>query len=271
MFRSVLTFFISSSCLITGCARHYKGQGIVLGVDRASQTVTISHRAIPGFMEAMAMPFHAESAKELDALTPGSRIAFQLRVTSKSSMVRKIHVEQGAPSDVPLPKAVGKVAIGEQMPDFTLTDQTGAALNLASLRGRTVAVDFIYTRCPLPDVCPRLSANFARLQHKFGSQIELLSVTLDPEYDTPTVLSDYANRWRADGRTWHFLTGVPGEVEKIAGHFGVVYWAEEGSVTHTSSTAIIGRDGRLEALVEGSSFTSQQLIDLVRRFVDEKP
>jgi len=98
---------------------------------------------------------------------------------------------------------------------------------------------------------------------EFGAKIAFVSITLDPEHDTPAVLTDYAQRWRADLGTWRFLTGAPDEIQKVAGHFGVVYWAEEGSITHTSSTAIVDREGRLAAVIEGSSFTSQQLIDLV--------
>jgi protein SCO1/2 len=167
---------------------------------------------------------------------------------------------------VPLPKAEGKVAIGDSVPDFTLTDQNGRGVTLSDFRGQLVAVDFIYTRCPLPDVCPRLSANFARLQKRFGDKIVLLSISLDPEYDTPAVLTDYAQRWRADAQTWRFLTGSMDDVRRVAGRFGVVFWAEEGAITHTSSTAIVDPNGRLRALVQGSSFTSQQLIDLVGAF-----
>jgi len=149
------------------------------------------------------------------------------------------------------------------MPDFTLTDQAGRAVKLSDFRGQFVAVDFIYTRCPMPDVCPRLSANFARLQKRFAGKIILLSISLDPEYDTPAVLSEYAQRWRADSGMWRFLTGPVDDVRRVSGRFGVVYWAEEGAITHTSSTAIVDREGRLRAVVEGSSFTSQRLIDLV--------
>jgi protein SCO1/2 len=246
------------------CARHYHAQGIVLSVDRQTETVTISHRAIPGYMEAMAMPFHAEESQDLSRLAPGSRIAFQLKVTRRAATIRHIRVEQLAASDVPLPKPEGQVAVGETLPDFTLTDQDGRAVTLSSLRGKLIAVDFIYTRCPLPNVCPMLSANFARLQKRFGDKITLLSVTLDPQYDTPQVLTGYAQRWRADSRNWHFLTGSADEIHKIAGHFGVIFWPEEGAITHTSSTAIVDSTGHLAAVVEGTSFTSQQLIDLVQ-------
>lgn len=254
---------ILCSLALISCVRHYRAQGVVLAVDRPTQTVTISHRAIPGYMEAMAMPFHAESAAELARLAPGSRIDFQLRVSRNATVVRHIQVRQTGIENLPIPKAEGKVAVGEPMPDFTLTDQDGKRVSLSSFHGQLVAIDFIYTRCPLPDVCPRLSANFARLQKRFGGRIVLLSITLDPQYDTPAVLAEYAHRWRADPTTWRFLTGSEEEIRKIAGHFGVVFWAEEGAITHTSSTAIIDRSGKLAAMLEGSSFTSQQLLDLV--------
>jgi protein SCO1/2 len=248
---------------LSSCAKRYHAQGIVLAVDRAQGQVTISHRAIPGYMEAMAMPFHAQSPGDLEPLAPGSRIEFDLKVGRRASTVEHIRVRSASLGDIPLPKPVDKIAIGETMPDFTLTDQAGRAVELAGFRGQVVALDFIYTRCPLPDVCPRLSANFARLQKRFPGKIVLLSITLDPEYDTPAVLADYAHRWNADPRSWLFLTGSPDEVQKVAGHFGVVYWPEDNAITHTSATAVIDRGGRLAALLEGSSFTSRQLMDLV--------
>jgi len=250
--------------LLSSCARHFRGQGIVLAVDSPHRMLTISHRAIPGYMEAMAMPFHTETAHDLDGLQPGSRIDFELKVTRSATTVRHVRLQQTGLADVPLPTAEDKIAIGNPVPDFALTGQDGRTVRLSSFQGQLVAVDFIYTRCPLPDVCPRLSANFARLQKRFAGRMVLLTITLDPRFDTPAVLAEYAERWRADPRQWFFLTGLEDDVRKVAGHFGVIYWPEEGAITHTSSTAIIGRDGRLQALVEGSSFTSQQLIDLVQ-------
>jgi protein SCO1 len=257
--------------LLCSCARHFRAQGIVLAVDSPNRTLTISHRAIPGYMEAMAMPFHVDAATDLAPLRPGSRIDFELKVTHSAAVVRHIRLQQTALADVPVPKAEGRIAIGEQMPDFSLTDQNGNAVRLSSFLGQVVAIDFIYTRCPLPDVCPRLSANFARLQKRFAGKMALLSVTLDPQHDTPQVLAEYAARWHANSHTWLFLTASEDDIRKVAGHFGVVFWAEEGSITHTSSTAIIDRTGKLEAMVEGSSFTSQQLIDLVQTELDRSP
>jgi protein SCO1 len=257
--------------LLCGCARRFHAQGIVLAVDRPNRMLTISHRAIPGYMEAMAMPLHVDASSDLAPLQPGSRIDFELKVTHTAAIVHHIHLLQTALTDVAVPKAEDKIAIGERMPDFTLTDQAGNTVRLSSFQGQVVAIDFIYTRCPLPDVCPRLSANFARLQKRFAGKLVLLSITLDPQHDTPQILAEYAARWRADSHTWLFLTGSEDDIRKVAGHFGVVFWAEEGAITHTSSTAIVDRTGKLTALVEGSSFTSQQLIDLVHTELDKPP
>jgi protein SCO1 len=112
--------------------------------------------------------------------------------------------------------------------------------------------------------CPLLSAGFARLQKRFApSDLALLSITLDPQYDSPKVLAAYAKIWKADRARWHFLTGELGEVQRVAGRFGIISWPEEGLLTHTAETAVIGRDGKLIALIEGSSYSADQLGDLI--------
>jgi protein SCO1 len=165
------------------------------------------------------------------------------------------------------------VLVGGTMPDFTLTDQSSQPVRLSDFSGRVVAVDFIYTRCPLPDVCPRLSANFARLQSRFrekmGKDLMLLSITIDPQYDTPQVLLGYAKIWNARLDGWRFLTGQDADIEVVARRFGMNYWPEEGLITHTSQTGVIGRDGRLAAQVDGSSFTPSQLGDLIQRELEK--
>jgi protein SCO1 len=251
-------FALALTLALTACVRQYRVQGVVLRVDRAQPSITVSHRAIPGYMDAMAMPFRVKRESELEGIAPGSRVRFVLR----GSVASRIRVERTAIGDVVLPKLPERLAVGSTAPDFALTDQSGRMVRLSDLRGRIVAIDFIYTRCPMPDVCPRLSANFARLQKRFGDKVMLLSITLDPEYDTTEVLADYARRWRADA-DWLFLTGSPPAIREIAERFGVIYWPEDGVLTHTSATAVIDKQGRLAALLEGSSYTSQQLLDLV--------
>jgi protein SCO1/2 len=249
---------------LISCTKHYRAEGVVLRIDPPHQSVTISHRTIPGYMEAMAMPFAVRNPRELEGLTPGARITFRLDTGSRRTLVSRIRKESAGIEDVPTKTADHQIKIGEIVPDFALRDQRNRKVRLSEFRGRMVAIDFIYTRCPLPDVCPRLSANFARLQKRFGKRVALLSITIDPEFDTPEVLADYSRRWGANPDNWLFLTGSSDEIRKVAENFGLVYWAEEGMITHTAATGIIDSTGKLEALLEGSSYTSQQLMDLVQ-------
>jgi protein SCO1/2 len=244
----------------------YSGEGLVLAVDREHRRATISHREIPGYMSAMAMEFAVAKGDSLATLTPGSRVTFELVVGNEGATIRHIHVVERtvlpaeAFADKPLEK---EVAVGEAMPAFSAVDQDGRPFDLSTLRGRLVVVDFIYTRCPIPDACPRLSAHFAYLQKRFGERVELVSVTLDPTWDQPAVLAEYARRWAADTRHWHFLTGSQVGMRQVAERFGVRFWTEEGSITHTSSVGIMTRDGRLGARVDGTQYPARELADLI--------
>jgi protein SCO1/2 len=250
-------------------AKTYSVDGIVIAVDPGTRTMLVSHRAIGHYMPAMLMPFRAENAAELARLHAGARIEFELDVTKGRSVARNIR--WGGAPDAALPAPAEKIAIGALLPDFQLTDQNGRTLRGVDLRGKVVAIDFIYTRCPVPDVCPRLSANFAMLQRHFrqqaGENLLLLSVTVDADFDTPKVLSEYAQRWAA-GPGWRFLTG---NVAPLAASLGEIYWAEEGSIGHNSTTSIIGRDGRLAAQVEGSNYRPDQLVHLISRQLENQP
>jgi protein SCO1/2 len=263
---------------LTGCARRYRVEGLVLQVEPGRGTMLVSHRAVRGYMPAMVMPFRVESASELSNLHPGDRIAFELRVRKDGAVARNVARSssgaEGAGDDFVIPDPPDRLSAGEAVPDFALTDQIGRRVRLSDLHERAIVVNFIYTRCPLPEVCPRLAASFARLQRRFadrmGRDLVLLSITLDPQYDTPAVLSEYARKWRADSAGWKFLSGPAVEIEAVARRFGVVYWPEEGLITHTNSTAIIGRDGRIAARVEGSSFDPEQLGDLVAQYLPSR-
>jgi protein SCO1 len=272
---------ILSILLFTSCAKRFPARGLVLTVEPSNQTILISHRDIPNYMPAMTMPFRVRKPAELDGLYPGAQVEFELVARKSGSYVqrvRRVGIAGGVIEDqgdrIVLPPNPDKVPIGAAMPDFTLIDQLGSPVRLTGYRGKVVAVDFIYTRCPLPDVCPRLSANFARLQSRFqekmGKDLMLLSISIDPQYDSSQVLLGYAKIWNAKPGGWRFLTGADREVEIVARRFGMNYWPEEGLITHTSETGVIGRDGRLTARVDGSSFTPGQLGDLIQRELEKK-
>ncbi|MGH9141369.1 MAG: SCO family protein [Vicinamibacterales bacterium] len=261
-----------------GCAAHHTTTGLVLRVDKPGATVTISHDPFPGYMDAMAMPFDLKGSARSARLAPGDRVRFRLAVKGGHSWVDRLDVVSVAPLDAGLqntPAVPALVAVGSAMPDFELMDQAGQRLALSALKGKVVAVTFIYSRCPLPDYCPRMVENFKALRRRFASRMDrdlvFLTISFDPRYDTPQVLARYAASQRAGGPGWHFLTGDPGSVERVCNAFGIQYWAEEGLITHSLQTAVIDRSGRLAATVEGKDFTPTQLGDLVASVLDVQP
>jgi len=157
-------------------------------------------------------------------------------------------------------------------PPFTLTSQDGRAVSLAALRGKVVAVTFIYTTCP--DICPLLTQKMVRVQDelgpKFGPQVAFLSITVDPERDTPAVLKGYAQSQGARLKGWSFLTGSPAAIRDVTRHYGVfVAKRKDGSVDHTELTSIVDADGAMRVQYLGARFDPEEfrrdLLSLVNR------
>jgi protein SCO1/2 len=269
--------------LLARSIQRYEVTGLVLTVDIPHRTVLVSHDPIPGFMDAMTMPYRVDNPRVLDTLKAGEKIEFTLVVGKTSSYITNVHVREydswerdpaqnrrlalldeamrsGASSQSTL-------SIGQTVSDFSLVDQTNRPVTLSEFRGKVVAITFIYTRCPLPDYCMRLSNNFAQLQKRFntrmGRDLVLLSITFDPDHDSPDVLAKYAETWKANVDGWHFLTGTLSNVKQVCGMFGMNFWPDEGLLTHSLHTAIVDREGKLVANIEGNQFTAVQLGDLV--------
>jgi protein SCO1/2 len=156
--------------------------------------------------------------------------------------------------------------VGQAVPDFTLIDQKRDSISLSALKGKVVAITFIYTRCPLPNFCFRASNNFGVLHRRFADRMEkdlvLLSITFDPDHDQPETLADYARTWTKDATGWHFLTGPSTDVKNLCREFGVNSWQDEGFLTHGLHTVIVDRQGRIAANLEGNEYTAKQLGDL---------
>lgn len=263
------------STMASACATTYQATGLVVRVDPTRSMLTISHDDVPGLMDAMVMPFAVRGGTPVTAIRPGDRVAFRLKVGKDSSHIDRVRLLSAAPTDqglVTTPVAPTLVPIGGAVPDFTLVDQHGASMTLAALRGRVVVVTFIYTRCPLPDYCPRMITNLAAVRDRFrallGTDLVLLTVTFDPQYDTPERLAAYARSNNAEVPGWHFLTGGANGIRQVCEAFGVEYWPDSGLITHTLQTAVVDRDGRLAAAVEGKDFTGRQIADLVQVVLD---
>jgi len=263
-------------------AQRYHATGMVLGVDVPHKTVLVSHERIEGFMDAMTMPFHVDDPRILDGLKPGQKIEFTLVVNETSSYIANVQVRgyenlERDPvqaqrlkmlDEAMHAKSTPDIQPGHVVPDFSLVDQERHTITLSELRGKVVGITFIYTRCPLPDYCFRLSTNFSRMQKRFhdrmGKDLVLLSVTFDPAHDTPEVLAKYADLWKANVEGWHFLTGDVAAVKHVCGLFGMNFWPDEGLLTHSLHTVVIDRQGKLITNIEGNQFTAIQLGDLIQ-------
>jgi protein SCO1/2 len=166
------------------------------------------------------------------------------------------------------------LAPGNPVPDVRLTDESGTTRAFSDWRGKAIAVTFVYTRCPIPDFCPLMDRQFAAVQRELladaalRDRVALLSVSFDPEYDTPAVLAEHARRAGADPRVWRFATGDRDAIAGFASRFGVSVireGADAREITHNLRTAVIGRDGRLIEMLSGNEWTASQLLDALRR------
>ena len=263
-------------------AKTYPASGLILQVDRTRLSISVSSRAIAGYRDESVMTLFVRDAQTLNGLAPGLLIDFVLAVQNNKAYAEQIRIhpyentaqEPMAARQLEILEAATagsskpvELQLGQAAPDFTLTDQHRQSVTLSRLAGKVVAITFIYTQCPLPNFCFRMSNNFAALHQRFATNMErdliLLSVSFDPEHDQPEILADYARTWAKDDNGWHFLTGPLPEVQKICASFGVNFWPDEGFMTHSLHTILLDRRGRLVANLEGNEYTAKQLGDLV--------
>lgn len=261
----------------------YKLAGVVRHVNPSSGIVTIRHEAIPGFMDTMTMPFTLKDRALLDDVHVGDEVEGSLRVVREGGEVKDyeltdlnvsrpapgpgftLNLKGGTPQVTATP---GPLAPGDEVPDFTMTDAQGKPLRLSDLRGRVVALTFIYTRCPLPDFCPRLDAKFAEASGRVpagkADRVRFLSVSFDPEHDTPEVLGRHARARGARPPLWTFAVASHEQLARVARPLGLVYGPGRDEVAHNLVVAVIGPDGRLARLEAGAAARGWSADDLLR-------
>ena len=258
--------------------KRYDFKGKVVAVDKANKRAMIDHEAIPGFMEAMTMEFPIHEDWVWDELHPGAEIHAELVVDSSAKdpfWLEKIGIVAVADPNKPQPPINENFAqIGNPVPDFVLTNQDGKRVSFKDLRGKAVAVTFIYARCPLPDFCIRMSTNFSDAAHKINdrpelkSQMTLLTISFDPENDTPAKLRSYGLGYMGKDATdlgvWQLATGSDTEIRKIADFFGLRYEVDPNDKTkinHSLRTIVIAPSGKVTKVFAGNNWTVAQLLD----------
>ncbi len=262
-----------------GPTQTFQVRGQIRDLDISNQVIRIAHEEIPDYMPAMTMPLPVKDPALFNGLSKGDTVQFELAVTKDDSWIshiQRVRLEDPAAvanlatnADYIRTNETERVQIGEAVPDFKLVDQDGKEIRLRDFRGRAVVLTFIYTRCPLPNFCPLMSKNFAdlerRLSKEFPDQYQLLSITMDPTFDRPAVLKEYAARYEANTKHWSFATGDPQQIQSIARLTGLYYAWEGGLISHDLRTVLIGPDGRLAQVWKSNVWTPYE----VQRFVAE--
>ena len=273
---------LSISLIPSGCRprrsaneKRYLIKGKVVAVDKTDRTATIAHEDIAGYMPAMTMPFKIKNDADLEMLKPGDQVTGTLVVDDLSSWVEITSIIEGGPSVTQNVDVPGEPKPGTEVPDFGLVNQDGKRIHLAQYRGKALLLTFIYTRCPQPDQCTLMSNNFAAIDKALQTQPDaydkthLLTISFDPDYDTPKVLRSYgaSHTERYSDETfqhWEFATGSKDEVKGIGQFFGLRYYHDTESndeqVIHSMRTAIISADGKLFKLYRGNEWKPEEIL-----------
>jgi protein SCO1/2 len=253
----------------------YKLRGKVVSTNAATGEVTLDAGAIPGFMDAMTMPYKLKDANILSELHPGDVITADVLVSQDANadvLLDHIVIVGQAKPDYK-PTALYHVPVpGDAVPDFKLRNQDGRQIHLGQFKGKALLVTFVYTRCPLPDFCPRVTRNFAAVDKQLLAnpalygKTHLVCVSFDPEHDTPERLRAYGATYiGSDAKNaftnWDFAVPQKPVLAEMAKWFDVgMSDAPDGTITHTLSTTLIGRDGKVVQFYPGNEWTAQDVL-----------
>jgi protein SCO1/2 len=262
-----------------GRTRVFQVAGTVEEVRVAEREVIIRHEEIPGYMSAMTMPFAVKDSRELAGLQPGDRVGFRLTVTPTEGWIDRVTVrESPGPEDAkPVVPSVRRVRLvdelkeGDTLPDYPFVDEQRRRVRLGQFRGQALALTFIYTRCPFPAFCPRQSRQFAEVSRQLKSRAggprnwRLLSISFDPEHDTPSVLRRYARQCGYDPEHWSFLTGQIIDIDALTEQFGMFYARDGSGFSHNIRTVIVNAAGRIQKVFVGNDW---QVDDVVAELIN---
>jgi len=252
--------------------QRYALKGKVVSVDSNAGEANIDAEAIPGFMDAMIMPYKIKDQGQLQKLSVGDSVTADVVVQGHEYWLENVKVTTHSSTTPPKPSAAMHIpASGEPVPDFELVNQSGKHISFKEFRGKVLLLTFIYTRCPFVDYCPRVSHEFAEANRQLAATPELLrtthllSISFDPVHDTPSVLRGYGlacagTRGPAVFKHWEFAAAPAAQLPQIADFFGFTYKEEGGLITHSLSTAVIAPDGSVFKWYNGNDWRASDLV-----------
>lgn len=251
-------------------------RGKVISVDAGKGSIVLQHEAVPGFMDAMTMPYDLKDPTVAGELHPGDTITAKLLVDKVGdeylhARLDEIVVTGQARPDYKPMMQYHVPAAGDVVPDFKLTNEEGRRIHLGEFKGRVLLLTFIYTRCPLADFCPRMNKNFAEIDKSLAADPEmyrkthLLSISFDPKYDTPEVLKRYGEFYTGgNSKTfahWDFASAPEAELPAIEEFFDLgVTPGTPGTLVHSLSTAVVGKDGKIRAWYATNDWSPAQVL-----------
>ncbi len=262
---AVVILLFAAACSKAPPPKRYELQGRVVAVDTGTRQITVAHDDVPGLMKGMTMPFEVSKQDNwvFGHIAPGDSIHATLVLSDHAQLENITFVKNagGVPAGV---SGAHEPQPGDQPPNFALTNQDGHTVRFSQLRGKPLLLTFIYTNCPFPDFCPRMSANFAavlrQLQKdpKAFADAQLLSISIDPQHDTPATLRTYGERYNANlnpgFQHWQFVTASSAEVRKLADFFGLTYDQQNGQIIHSLQTVLLGKDGKVLKVYSGNEW-----------------
>ena len=255
----------------TGTApRTFAGHGVILEIKPDHTQVVIRHQAIADYMAAMTMPFPVKNPGALTRLQRGDEVEFQLHVAETESWVDHFvkigTVSLGEDKTSNVSTEAAPAAPNKSLLDYKFTNELGQAVSFNDFRGQALAITFFYTRCPLPDYCPRLSRNFEEASQKLEAMTNapanwhFISVSFDPAFDTPEMLRNYGQSYGYDATHWSFFTGPPDKIAALAHSAGVQYQADDGTINHNFRTLIVDPQGHLQMVFPTSGDLSDEIV-----------
>ena len=252
----------------------YSLKGTVVAVDADANEVTLQHDAIPGLMGAMTMPYKLQDGQIAHELHRGDLIRARLLIDKtgdgdfRNARLDEIAVLAEARPNFKPESSYNVPKAGEPVPDFHFVNQDGKPIELSQFHGKALLITFIYTRCPLNDFCPKMSRNFATIQHALSAdpalldRTQLLSISFDPAFDTPAVLRAYGTSYAGQNgfAHWQFASPAKDGLPAVEHFFNMGVTGSDATLMHSLSTVLVGADGRLVAWYPGSEWNPQDVI-----------
>lgn len=254
--------------------QEFQVRGVVQEVKAADKEVIIKHEEIPNYMPAMTMTFEVKNGSELSGISSNDIVNFRMVVTDDDGWIEnltKVGVSTNSNADIirsrtRIVREVEPLAVGDKMPNYPFTSSLGEKIELKDFAGQAYAFTFIFTRCPFPTFCPRMNINFEAAYKELmaapnaPTNWHLVSISFDPEFDTPHRLKEYSATYNPDPRKWSWVTGAMIDIDAITEQLGLVFTFENNTYNHTLRTVVVDKNGVIRQNFWGNEWTPQELV-----------